>query len=140
MSFVDGFELKFLSRVQRAERRRDGRLIDTIPVSWAKSWRQAPIVVPENGAAPPPTKGAKKAAPREAFVEVTCKDPDELKAMKAEKKPFAIALAATKPNGEKAERFGEFRGVFEVAATGVELSPTSLETKVIRRILAHEGS
>ena len=131
-AIIDGFELKFVSRLRKAERRHNGQLIDTIPVTWANSWRQG-SAVPDTA---PPLKSSKQhAAPtREAFVEVWWKDVAEMQARKADPLPFVVALAMTKPDGEKAEKFAEFRGVFEVAATGVELSPNSLETKVIRRM------
>lgn len=126
---VDGFELKFVSRVRKAERRQNGRLIDTIPVTWAKTWRQAPPVRPT--AAP---KGSKVvAAPKEIFLEVWYHDAAEMEARKADSAPFVVALASTQSAEGKPDKFSEFRGVFEVTATGEVLSPNSLESKVIRR-------
>jgi hypothetical protein len=127
---VDGFELKFVSRLRKAERRHNGRLIDTIPVTWASTWRQAPPV--KSSAAP---KGAKAAAaaPKEIFLEVWYQDAAEMEARKADAAPFIVAVATTKGDEGKPEKFAEFRGVFEVIATGEVLGPNSLESKIIRR-------
>lgn len=135
MSIVDGFDLKYVSRTQSAERRLNGRLVDTIPVVWAASWRSTPA--PSAGEASPSGKAARRAAPREAFVAIDFQDAEALAATKAKPEPFVVALAHAKPKGEKSRGAAtEFRGVFEVSPTGVELSPTSLETKVIRRVVA----
>lgn len=133
MSLVDGFELKFVSRTQSAERRHNGRLVDTVPVAWVSSWRngEAPVA---SEAAP---KNAKKSAPREAFLEIAFHDADEMAAQKAKAEPFVVALAQAKAKGDKSRAAAtEFRGVFEVAPTGVELSPLSLETRILRRVVA----
>ncbi len=133
MSLVDGYELKYVSRTHSAERRRNGRLLDTIRVAWVTSWRNAPPVREPD--ALPSKGGSKKSQPRDAFVEISFKDADEMAEKKKASMPFVVALAHAKPKGERGSST-EFRGVFEVAPTGVELSPTSLETKVIRRVTA----
>ncbi len=126
---IDGFELKFVSRLRKAERRQNGRLIDTIPVTWAKTWRQAPPV--KVSAAP---KGAKVVpAPRDIFLEIWYQDAAEMEARKGDAAPFIVAMATTSEVAGKPDKFSEFRGVFEVTATGEALSPNSLESKVIRR-------
>lgn len=129
---IDGFELKYVSRLRKAERRQNGRLIDTIPVTWAKTWRQAPPVAPT--AAPKGARVTKMAAPpRDIFLEVWYQDAAEMEARKGDGAPFFVALATTSEVAGKPDKFSEFRGVFEVTATGEALSPNSLESKVIRR-------
>ncbi|MBM3533884.1 MAG: hypothetical protein FJX60_12710 [Alphaproteobacteria bacterium] len=143
-SFVDGFELRFLSQSQSAERKLNGRLLDVIPVAWVASWRNGPppdmrAPSPDASTAAPRPKASRRPPPREAFVEIRFDDAAEMAAQKTAA-PFVVALALARPAGEKARRgVAEFRGVFEVQATGVELSPNSLETKVIRRVTAGEG-
>jgi hypothetical protein len=144
-SFVDGFELKFVSRTQTAERRMHGRLVDTIPVAWVTSWRRGPppdmrTPPPGTSTAAPAGKASRKPPPRESFVEIGFKDAEEMAARKAAAEPFVVALALARSDEEKPRRLAEFRGVFEVASTGIELSPTSLETRVIRRVTANGGA
>lgn len=134
MSLVDGFDLKFVSRTQSAERRLRGRLVDTIPVAWAATWRSAPAAV--DGEVPS-GKAARK-APREVFIEIGFQDADAKAAAKAKPAPFVVALAAERADGKRGS-LADFRGVFEVSPTGVEPSPTSLETRVIRRVTADES-
>lgn len=130
MSLVDGFDLKFLSRTQSAERRLHGRLIDTIPVAWATSWRSAPAADAAGTAGKAPRNAA-----REVFIQVSVKDAEELAALKAKPAPFVVALAEARAEGKRGS-LADFRGVFEVSPTGVEPSPTTLETRVIRRVTA----
>lgn len=144
MSFVDGFDLKFVSRTQSAERRLHGRLLDKVPVAWTESWRSAPSAVEVDPASAPiksvPAKGAaKKPAPRDVFIEIGFPDAEELAKQKATTEPFIVALAQVRPKGERT-RVGmvDFRGVFEVTRTGVDLSPTSIEARVLRRVTADE--
>lgn len=152
MALVDGFDLKFVSRTQSAERRLNGRLVDVIPVAWVSSWRNGPMpLVPlqvPSAAAPMPannakrkrstksvTKVVKKAPARDAFVEIRFPDREAMAAL-APDAPFVVALALARPSGSSARGgAAEFRGVFEVAPTGVALSPTSIETRVIRRVV-----
>lgn len=145
-SFVDGFELRFVSRTQSAERRLNGRLLDTIPVAWVGSWRNGPppdmrTPPPNVSTAAPPQKGSakasRKAQPRDAFVEIRFLDAEAMAQQKAGT-PFVVALALARSGEEKRGGVADFRGVFEVAPTGIELSATSLETKVIRRVTAGE--
>jgi hypothetical protein len=144
MAFVDGFELKYVSRTQTAERRLNGRLVDTIPVAWVASWRHGPppdmrTPPPNTSTAAPIPKGSKK-APRDAFVEIKYLDAEAMAEQKKAASPFIVALALARPKSETTRgSTTEFRGVFEVAPTGVELSPTSIETKVIRRVTAKEA-
>ena len=126
---VDGYELKYLMRTQTAERRVHGRLVDTVPVAWASSWRSA---LPTKETDALPTKSAKKGQ-RDAFVEIGFGDAGEMAKRKAASEPFVVAVAHAQPKGEKGRTI-EFRGVFEVTPTGVELSPNSIETRVIRRM------
>lgn len=129
MALIDGFDLKFVSRTGKAERRHKGRLIDTIPVSWAASWRQGPA---KEFRAP---KGSKEAPPRrDVFVEVCFQDAAEMQARKTDPEPFVVALAVAKTAAGVPDKFSEFRGVFEVAVTGAQSSTGCLETKVICRL------
>jgi hypothetical protein len=137
MSLVDGFDLKFVSRTQSAERRHNGRLIDTIPVAWTASWRSGPAPVAPDAL---PGKAARRAQPPQVFVEIAFNDPADMAAQQAKPVPFVVALAEAKPKTERSRGgAADFRGVFEVTPTGVQLSPTSLETRVIRRVLAGQG-
>jgi hypothetical protein len=122
---IDGFQLKFNTRTRMAERRW-GSSVDLVPVIWLKDWRQGP--------APRREKDAKTPPRRDSFVAVHCADPADMPARAADPQPFAVALATTKTRGEGQESFGEFRGVFEVVATGIRLSPESFEARVVRRL------
>src|SRR5688572_13804799 len=113
---IDGFILKFNTRTRMAERRW-GDSVDLVPVIWLKEWRQGP--------APRREKDSKTPPRRDSFVAVHCAEPTDVPVRAADKQPFVVALATTKAKGEGAEGFGEFRGVFEVVATGVTLSPES---------------
>ena len=116
-------------------------MIDVIPVAWVASWRNGPPadIAPAPGAstAAPKSKASRRPPPRDAFVEVHFGDETAMETQK-NAPPFIVALAQARPPSEKAKRGGvaEFRGVFEVQPTGVELSSSSLETKVIRRVTA----
>ena len=113
---VDGFDLRFTSRTSwKAERRHAGRLIDIVPVTW--------------------TKGRRQAGP-DIFQEVWFQDCDEMEARRADPNPFVVAVAVAKDYAKKPHEFDEFRGVFEVAATGKLLSKNSLETRVVQRLKA----
>ena len=113
---VDGFELKFTSRGSwKAERHEHGRLVDIIPVTW--------------------TKGRRVVA-NQIFQEVWYQDHSELAARAVDASPFVVALAIAKDYSTLAQAFQEFRGVFEVVATGKILSDDSIETKVLHRVRA----
>lgn len=133
MSLVDGFDLKYLSRTQSAERRLHGQLIDTIPVAWVASWRSAPV--PDDAMAA--GKAARKTA-REVFIEISFPDAAAMAAQKAKPAPFVVALAEARSEGKRGS-LADFRGVFEVSPTGVDPSPTTLETRVLRRVTASEA-
>ncbi len=132
-SLVDGYGLKFVSRTQSAERRLNGRLIDSVRVAWADTWRSVPP--PKEPDALPAKASRKKAAPRDAYLAIAVKDSEERAKLIATPQPFVVAVARQREKGETGRNLVEFRGVFEVAPTGVELSPTTIETKVIRRII-----
>lgn len=133
MTLTDGFALKFVNRTQSAERRLNGRLIDSVPIAWAETWRSVPPPK-EPDALPSKKNGAsRKAVPRDAYVAIGFKDADALAKLKAAPQSFVVAVAHQRPKGERG-RMVEFRGVFEVTPTGVDISPTTIETKVIRRV------
>ena len=87
---IDGFELKFVSRLRKAERRQNGRLLDTIPVTWAKSWRQ--VTVPRTA---PQPKGKIVPEQKESFIEVWYQDAAEMEARKGDAAPLVVAVATT---------------------------------------------
>lgn len=132
-SLVDGYGLKFVSRTQSAERRLHGRLVDSVPVAWAETWRSVPP--PKEPDALPAKAGRRKAVPRDAYVAIAIRDSEEMAKLMATPRPFVIAVARQREKGESGRNLVEFRGVFEVTPTGVELSPNTIETKVIRRVV-----
>jgi hypothetical protein len=117
---VDGFDLKYTSRTSwKAERRERGKLIDIVPVTWTDAQhRQA----------------------GEIIQVVYYQKPDELELARLNPVPFVIALAAPKHPTARPREFDEFRGVFEVVATGRALDDESIETRVIRRLRAGEST
>jgi hypothetical protein len=115
---VAGFELRFTSRTSwKAERRLRGAPVDVIPITWTKGWRPDPV-----------TKDIK--------LEVWFQDHREMDRRRLSSEPFAVALAVAKSYEELPHSFSEFRGVFEVVATGKRLSDNSIETNVLRRLKA----
>ena len=117
--FVDGFDVTFTSRRSwKADLRCRGRLIETVPVTWTKGRRQ-------NGA--------------DLFQEVWFQNGDDLEAHRIKTEPFRVALAIAKDYNQEPHQFQEFRGIFEVQATGERLSDYSIQTKVLRRFTAREA-
>lgn len=115
---VSGFDLKFTSRNSwKAERRQRGQVIDIVPVTWTKGRREDPQT-------------------KIVFQEVWFRDQKELEERRIDRNSFVIALAIAKNYNELPLSFEEFRGLFEVVATGNKLSDQSIETKVIRRVVA----
>jgi hypothetical protein len=94
-----------------------GRLIDTVPVTWTKGRWQA---------------GG------DVFQEVWFSQADELETYRTSTEPFRIALATAKDHHP--HEFQDFRGIFEVRATGERLSDNSIQTKVLRRFTAREAA
>jgi hypothetical protein len=116
---IDGFEVAFTSRRSwKAALRLHGRLIDTVPVTWTKGRWQAGTDV---------------------FQEVWFQNRDELEVHRTSSTPFRVALAIAKDYSEHPHQFQEFRGIFEVQATGERLSDISIQTKVLRRFTAREA-
>jgi hypothetical protein len=112
---VDGFDLKFTSRTSwKAERRRNGELLDVVPVAWANDWRQA------DG----------------PFLGVWLRNGQEL----TRPEPFIVAVAKAKDYKALPHEVASIVGVFKVVPTGNiwrERSRTSLlETRVLKRITA----
>ena len=115
---VDGFEVTFTSRRSwKANLRLRGTLIDKVPVTWTKGRWQA---------------GS------DLFQEVWFQDADELEAHRISTRPFKVALAIAKDYSEHPHQFEEFRGIFEVQATGEKLSENSIQTRVLRRYTARQ--
>jgi hypothetical protein len=117
---VDGFEVAFKSRRGwKATLRLHGRLIDTVPVTW--------------------TEGRSQDGP-DVFQEVWFPNEEELEAHRTSTAPFRIALAIAKDYSQHPHEFQEFRGVFEVQATGQRLTENSIQTRVLRRFPARTVS
>jgi hypothetical protein len=117
--FVDGFDVTFTSRRGwKAELRCSGRLVDTVPVTWTKGRWQAGSDV---------------------FQEVWFQNEADLETHRTSTEPFRVALAIAKNYNEHPHQFQEFRGIFEVQATGERLSDISIQTKVLRRFTAREA-
>jgi len=113
---VDGFEMKFTNPSSwKAERRQGGKLIDVVPVTWTKGWRQ-------------------EAGNKGVLLEIWYQERLEMQRRRTNPAPFVVALASAKDYAQFPYQFEAFRGVYEVAATGQQLSPNSLEARVIRRI------
>lgn len=111
---IDGYDLTFTSRRSwKANLRARGKIIDIIPVTW--------------------THGRKG-----DVQEVWYQNPDELEEARLRDVPFVVALAHAKDPYAEPSEFHEFRGVFEVIATGGRLGEQSIETKVIRRLKADD--
>ena len=96
-----------------------GRLVDTVPVTWTKGRWQAGSDV---------------------FQEVWFQNEADLEAHRTRTEPFRVALAIAKDYNEHPHQFQEFRGIFEVQATGERLSDISIQTKVLRRSLRERHS
>jgi hypothetical protein len=115
---VDGFDLKFTSRRSwKAERRRLGRVVDIIPVTWTKGRRVDDTT-------------------KEIFQEVWYQDEKELAARATDPSPFVLAVATAHDYAKLPHAFKEFIGIFEVSAIGKVLSKHNIETKLLRRVRA----
>lgn len=71
------------------------------------------------------------------MLEVWFKRPDELEVQMMSREPFVVALAIAKDYNVHPHAFQEFRGVFEVVATGNmggSEGGISIETRIIRRL------
>jgi hypothetical protein len=113
---VDGFDLTFTSRRSwKATRRAAGQIVDVVPVTWTKGRRQDPTS-------------------KEIMQEVWYQNPAELEAARTSIAPFVVALAVAKDYSVLPHAFQEFRGIFEVVSTGEQLTPQSIQTRVVRRM------
>jgi hypothetical protein len=111
---VDGFELKYTSRRSwKAERSERGKAIDVIPVTWADAWNAA-----------------------DGLLEVYFQDPNEMEVALQNREPFIVALAAAKHPTARPREFLEFRGIYEVVATGESNGEDGIHTTVRRRVVA----
>lgn len=118
---VDGFDLKFTSRRSwKAERRERGKVIDVVPVTWDDAWKRG--------------TGA-----NDITLEVWYQSPAEMELARRSREPFIIVLAAAKDRTTRPREFREFKGIFEVMATGDNLSEESINTRVLRRVVAGKG-
>jgi hypothetical protein len=116
---VDGFELKFTSRTSwKAELRFQNQKI-VVPVTLTKGRR-------------------KGASSQEVFLEVWYRNADELRSRAADSNDFIVALAKAKDDHAAPPVFDTFVGLFRVIPTGVLLSETSIETKILERVRAQE--
>jgi hypothetical protein len=111
---LNGFELKFTARTSwKAERRRNGKLIDVVPVTWTKDWDH--------------TAG---------LLRVWYRDKDEILHLKASRDPYVVAIALAKDYSVEPHEFKEFRSLVRVVPTGKVLDERSLETRVLERVIA----
>jgi hypothetical protein len=114
---VDGFQVKFTGRRSwKAE------------VRFQSQRRVVPVTL---------TKGRRSgASPKEVFLEVWYQDAGELKSRQADESAFIVALAKAKDDLASPPAFDSFVGIFRVIPTGVVLSETSIETKIVTRVKA----
>ncbi|WP_137178658.1 hypothetical protein [Roseomonas sp. AR75] len=111
---ADGYRFSFVSRTSwKAKRLHRGQLIDVVPVTWTRAHRYA-----------------------ERRIEVWYRDPAELEARRRDPAPFVVAVAEAKDWSVFPLAFKQFNAVFEVAATGKQLSGISIEAQVLRRLRA----
>jgi hypothetical protein len=116
---IDGFDVTFTSRRSwKAKLRCRGRVVETVPVTWTKGRRQAESDI---------------------FQEVWFQNEKDLEAHRTDVEPFRIALAVAKDYAQHPHQFQEFKGVFEVLATGERLSDLSIQTRVLRRFTARDA-
>lgn len=114
---ADGFGLEFTSRTSwKARRYRNGQEVDVVPITWTKGLRF--------------DESAKA-----TYLEVWYRNRIELENQQKSTEPFVVAVAFGNYD-VMPHRFKEFRGVFEVRATGRRLSERSIETMVLRRLNA----
>lgn len=114
-TLVDGFGLKFTGRTTwKAERSEFGSVIDIVPVTW--------------------TKGMNREA---KTLEVWFRNPVELQAHRISREPFIVAVAIAKDYDVSPHEYKEFRGVYQVVATGnmgCYNDGMAIETTMLRRI------
>jgi hypothetical protein len=115
---VDGFELKYVGRTWKAERREHGKLLDVVPVTWTKGTR---------------TDGD------ETLQEVWYQNIGEMEERLADPAPFVVAVAKARDYGVKPHAFKEFKAIYEVVASGVRLTHNSIQTRVLRRLRGGSG-
>jgi hypothetical protein len=115
---VDGFDVAFASRRGwKADLWCRGHLFEGVPVTWTKGRVQSGSDI---------------------FQEVWFQNEKDLEAHRNKTEPFIIALAIAKDYAQHPHQFDEFRGIFEVQATGERLSEISIQTRVLRRFTARE--
>lgn len=113
---VDGFDLEYTGRrTWKATRSIAGKAIDVVPVAWAQDW---------------------ELREKEIYLKVWYTDEGEAMSTSERTDPFPVALVASlHPDGQEGE-FKEFRGVYEVTATGKLWEPKCVEAKVLKRLKA----
>ena len=113
---VDGFDLSFTSRTSwKAEVRRNGEVVDVVPVTWTKGWQR---------------RG------NENYLEVWFRNADELTTYSKRTEPFLVAIAKAHDYEQFPHVFAFFTALFRVVATGAILSDISIETRVLERVSA----
>jgi hypothetical protein len=113
---ADGFELKFTHRGSwMVERIVAGRIIDVIPVAWARDFR------PDHGT------GRK-------YQKVNYQNAGDMETRLQDPSPLVFALAEAKDYGVIPHSVKAFQGVYEGVVTGRTFSDCSLEVEVLRRL------
>jgi hypothetical protein len=116
---VDGFQVEFTNRRSwKAELRFQGRK-RVVPVTLTKGRRPG-------------------ASSKEVFLEVWYRNASELKSRQGDENAFIVALAKAKDDHASPPEFDSFVGIFRVIPTGVVLSETSIETKILTRVRAQD--
>jgi hypothetical protein len=114
----NGFELKFTHRGSwMVQRIAAGRVIDVIPVAWARDFRI-------------------DTATGRKFQKMNYQDVVDMEARLNNPAPFAFALAEAKDYAVHPHSVKVFQGVYEGAVTGSVFSDRSLEIEVLRRLKA----
>jgi hypothetical protein len=112
---VDGYDLQFTGRRSwKAQRSRDGKVIDIVPVTWTKDLRRVGD---------------------QQFLKVWFGNPGELEEYRARQKPYTVAVAQAKDWNARTLSFWKFDALYEVVSTGKLFDSRSIEV----RIMAHLG-
>lgn len=118
--FVDGFEVKFTSRRSwKAEVRKDGKLVATVPVTWSDAvWKS-------------------QKSP-DMFQKVWFTNNAELEARRNSRDPFIVAVASTKQPNQRPAKFGKFERIIKVVATGKFSGERCIETRVLSQLAGND--
>jgi hypothetical protein len=121
---VDGFQLSFIGRTWKAERREKGKFLDVVRVVWRRDTHPAPD-----------RKGIMQG------IWYAENERGEMEERMADPAPFVVAVAEAKDYSQSDIKieFKNFTAVYEVAATGIRLGDREIETRVLRRLKGGGG-